>query len=82
MSKYKNIHELSVAFKNGELKNWVLMIDNDNTYLSYIGPCPSGIDAEDFEEQKNDEGEQLWDSPDVYILDQALSAAGIPNKEV
>ena len=86
MAKYKNIEELAVAFKAGELKGWVLMVDNDNTYLRWEGEQPDWNEtpaaAEEFQEKKSDEGEELWDSPDVYILDQALSAAGIPNEGV
>lgn len=82
MAKYKNIQELSDAFKAGELKGWTLMVDNDSTHLSWFGAAPSGVDAEDFEDDKYKEGKLLWDSPDVYILDQALTAAGIPNEGV
>ena len=85
MAKYKNIQELADAFKAGELKDWVLSVDNDNTSLSWRGvnPHPQDTDAsEEFEEEKYDEAQKLWDSPDVYILDQALSAAGIPNEGV
>ena len=84
MAKYKNIQELVDAFKAGELKDWVLMVDNDNTYLRWIGnPFEQDTDAaEQFEEDKYDESRKLWDSPEVYILDQALTAAGIPNEGV
>jgi len=86
MSKYKNIQELADGFKSGELKDWVLMVDNDSTYLRWIGKRPDHDkypDAnEEFMEQKYDEARTLWDSPDVYILDQALSAAGIRNEGV
>jgi len=87
MAKYKNIQELSEAFKSGELEGWTLMVDNDNTYLQWWGPPPEGIEADspagaDFEDEKYEEGKLLWDSPDVYILDQALTAAGIPNGSV
>lgn len=82
MAKYANIQELADAFKAGELIDWVLMVDNDSTHLSYTGTCPSGVDSEEFEEQKYDEGKTLWNSPKVYILDQALTAAGIPNEGV
>ncbi len=82
MAKYKNIQELADAFKAGELKDWVLMVDNDNTHLSFVGVNDSGTSDEDFEDQMYDKGQELWDSPDVYILDQALSAAGIPNDGV
>ena len=88
MAKYKNIQELANAFKAGDLKDWVLMVDNDSTHLQWIGPSPKQPnewlegEAEDFEDAKYDEGKRLWASPDVYILDQALLAAGIPNEGV
>lgn len=87
MAKYKNIKELAEAFKSGKLQNWVLMVDNDNTYLRWIGGVPEQIkvDTDEYDEffdQKNDEARELWDSPTVYILDQALEAAGIPNEGV
>jgi len=85
MAKYKNIQELADGFKRGELKDWVLMVDNDSTYLRFIGGgAPDHIKEPDkhfeWEGQKEEEAYDLWDSPDVYILDQALSAAGIPNE--
>ncbi len=86
MGKYKNIAELAEGFKSGELKDWVLMVDNDNTYLRWIGKCPDyktqPEEYDEFIEKKEAEEATLWDSPDVYILDQALSAAGIPNEGV
>jgi len=86
MSKYKNIQELAKGFKSGDLKDWVLMVDNDSTYLRWIGNRPDydkfPDENEVYMEQKDDESKKLWDSPDVYILGQALSAAGIPNEGV
>lgn len=85
MAKYKNIQELAEAFKAGKLKGWVLMVDNDGTHLSWMGGNPYVQDTDDarnFEDDKYDEGKVLWDSPEVYILDQALTAAGIPNEGV
>ncbi len=86
MAKYKNIQELADGFKKGELKGWVLMVDNDSTHLRWIGKCPDykthSDEYDEFIEQKEEEEEKLWDSPDSYILDQALSAAGIPNEGV
>ncbi len=85
MAKYKNLKELSEAFKAGELENWVLMLDNDKTHLQYHGPLPKGVEpdtneSEEFDEKKYDESEELYDGlNDVYILDQALTLAGIPN---
>ncbi len=88
MAKYKNLKELSEAFKSGELEGWVLAIDNDSTHLSWHGGFPEGTEPDtdegaDFEDEKYDEGKQLYDgSGDVYILDQALTIAGIPNAGV
>ncbi len=86
MAKYKNIRELAEAFKSGELQGWVLMVDNDSTHLRWIGDRPDYDKYpnanEEFMDQKYDESKELWDSPDVYILDQALEAAGIPNEGV
>lgn len=85
MAKYANIQELATAFKAGELKDWVLMVDNDSTHLVWRGSCPfepGSEPAEDFADRKYFEGQLLWDSPEVYILSQALTAAGIPNEGV
>ncbi|HDY87688.1 MAG TPA: hypothetical protein ENH82_06155 [bacterium] len=87
MAKYKSLKELAEAFKLGKLHGWVLMLDNDKTSLHWRGGYPMDIhpdtDAgEAFEEQKYDEGHALYDgSGDMYILDQALQLAGIPNIE-
>lgn len=83
MAKYKNIQELADAFKAGELKGWILSVDNDSTCLQWVGEVPPlGAEgaAEAFEDERYEAGKRLWDSPDVYILDQALTAAGIPNE--
>ena len=62
------------------------MVDNDSTHLGWIGDSPDYEKypdaSEEFQDQKYDEGKALWNSPDSYILDQALSAAGIPNEGV
>lgn len=88
MAKYKNLKELADAFKTGVLKGWVLMLDNDSSHLNWQGALPKGVEpdkqnSEDFEEEKYEEGQQLYDgSGDTYILDQALDIAGIPNMGV
>ena len=87
MAKYKNLKELAEAFRVGDLEGWVLMVDSKSTHLHWHSGHPNGKEltedeAEDFEYQKDDEGYELWDSPDVYILDQALTLAGIPNMGV
>ena len=88
MAKYKNLKELAEAFKTGKLKGWFLELDNDSTSLSWDGGYPDGVDPRsdegaDFENQKYEEGQQLYDgSEDTYILDQALDIVGIPNRGV
>lgn len=88
MAKYKNLRELAAAFNLGKLEGWVLMLDNDSTHLDWQGGFPDGIkpdsdEGEDFCDQKYLEGQELYDgSGDTYILDQALSIAGIPNMGV
>ena len=86
MAKYKNIKELAEGFKSGELKDWVLVVDNDSTCLDWRGERPDYEKfpkaSEEFMDKKYDEGRELWDSSESYILDQALSAAGIPNEGV
>ena len=85
MAKYKNVQALADAFKAGELKDWILMVDNDSTHLDWRGKVPyepGSDEAGHFEDAKYGEGRALWDSPEVYILDQALTAAGIPNEGV
>ena len=86
MVKYRNLYELAEGFKKGELVSWILMVDNDSTYLRWIGSSPDGSDEDElveFEDQKNEESEKLYDgSNDIYILDQALTLAGIPNEGV
>ncbi len=86
--KYGSLKELADAFISGELEGWVLMLDNDSTYLRWQGGLPDGMelnsdDLEEFHEKKDEEGETLYDgSDDVYILDQALDIIGIPNMGV
>ena len=88
MAKYKDLKELSEAFKAGELEGWMLMVDNDCTHLQYHGPLPEGMktdtdESEAFEDKKYDEGKELYNGQgDVYILDQALTLCGIPNEGV
>jgi len=86
MAKYKNLYELAEGFKKGELVGWILMVDNDSTHLGWVGPSPDGSDEDElmeFEDQKYEKGIELYDgSNDIYILDQALTLAGVPNMGV
>lgn len=87
MAKYKNIQELAEGFRSGELKDWILMVDNDSAHLRWIGESPDYDEdsdaSEEFQDQKYDEGKELWDSSGVCFLDQALlTVAGIPNEGV
>ncbi len=88
MGKYKNIQELADAFKAGDLKDWVLVVDKVSTHLRWTGKCsaePGSEEYEFFDDEKYEEGERLWDSwnlLNIYTLGQALTVAGIPNKGV
>ena len=87
MAKYKNFKELAEAFKAGDLKGWVLVLDNDSTSLSWRGGMPDGIEPDTdagkaYGYQKYDESHELYDgSEDTYILPQLFDMVGIPHDE-
>jgi hypothetical protein len=79
--KYKNIKELSVAFKNGLLEGYVLCLDNDFSFLKYAGKVPSGLneeDAEIFRDNKTDEAYKWFKGKGNSDLLDVYKAAGIP----
>lgn len=81
--KYKNLIELAAAYRSGEIKSeeWVLVLDNDSSYLRWNGANPFGRNtraAEDFESAKYDEGEKLFRGKGYSDLEDACKAAGIP----
>ncbi len=80
MAKYKTIVDLAKGFKAGELEGWKFMLDNDNTSLWWWGDGPETFE---FEDEKNRESKELWDSKmPSEVLDEALAALGIPSEGV
>lgn len=85
--KYKNMTALAKAFASGKLdrKQYVLVLDNDDSFLRYCGPLPKGVQkdseaADRWMDEKNDEA-QAWFRGNGYAdLSQACDAAGIPNE--
>jgi hypothetical protein len=81
--KYKNLTKLAEAFKSGELKGYKLILDNDNSFLSYVGKLPEGMrrgteKAEIWLDKKREEADKLYRGNGYSDLQEALEAAGIP----
>lgn len=80
--KYPTIKDLAAAFASGELdkKQYRLTLDNDDSFLSFIGPVPRGADKDCYRDTKNDEC-RTWFRGNGYrdVLD-ACEAAGIPSE--
>jgi hypothetical protein len=76
MLKYKNLTELAAAFKTGELKKnlYMLQLDNDCSSLRYIGPIASEEDLD----EKNDECDDWFRGNGYADLKEACEIAGIP----
>jgi hypothetical protein len=64
------------------MQDWVLILDNDRTFLRWCGenPFPEDSDAyEDYFAQKDHEGQALYAGGSGYHdLAEAMRAAGIP----
>ncbi len=85
--KYKDLKALAAAFVSGELdkENYVLVLDNDDSFLSYRGPLPKGVKkdseaADRWMDEKNDEARAWFRGNGYADLSQACDAAGIPNE--
>ncbi len=79
--KYQNLMELAVAFKEGKLKGYTLMLDNDFSSLRYTGSIPEGLNEEEqeaFTDRKTDEASDLYRGNGYVDIDDACEAAGIP----
>lgn len=83
--KYKTLVELAEAFRTGELSkdHYVLVLDNDCSFLRYIGPRPDGIEeggaAEDeWEDERYEHCKTLFAGNGYSDLEDACTAAGIP----
>ncbi len=83
--KYNNLVELAEAFKRGDLIGFVLMLDNDDSFLRYTGPVPEGLnndEAEIYRDRKTDEASDLFRGHGYEDLGDACKAAGIPSEWV
>ena len=71
--KYTSYAALAAAFKSGELdpEKYVLMLDNDNCYLSYRGDDMDEDDAFDHCEKL------FWGNGD-FDFEEVVTALGIP----
>ena len=79
--KYPTYKALAEAFRKGELKDYVLVLDNDTCYLSFRGKKPAGMSDEawQIEGEKRYEECQEWFHGDGYgDLEPLCEAAGIP----
>lgn len=76
--KFKTLKDLANSFASGELKHYKLILDNDDSFLSYIGPIPEGEDEDCYRDRKNDEAREWYRGNGYADLAEACEAAGIP----
>lgn len=83
--QYKNLKALAEAFASGELdrKQYQLVLDNDCSWLIYVGPLPKGVKRDskeewEFRDRMNDECRQWFSGNGYADLLDACDAAGIP----
>ncbi len=83
--KYKNLAELSEAFKSGELseENYVLIVDNDHSYLTYVGSSPYYAKSDsaqhvEYMQDKDKETAELFSGGGPNDFHEACQALGIP----
>lgn len=74
--KYNSVQEVSDAFRNGELKGYILVVDNDSSYLRYQG---LEGESDEYIEMKDNE-ETLYVGEGQNDIYDALRSAGIPNE--
>lgn len=86
-TKYKNLKQLAAAFASGELdrKKYRLILDNDDSFLTYCGPLPRGMkkdsdEAASWRDSKSDEARQWFRGNGYADLLDACEAAGIPSQ--
>lgn len=76
--KYPTIPALKAAFASGELKDYQLVVDNDDAFLNYVGKVPKGEDADIYRDNKNDECGDWFRGNGYQDIVKAFNAAGIP----
>jgi hypothetical protein len=83
--KYKDLQQVAAAFASGELdrSKYVLILDNDCSYLTYCGPLPDGMiegsaEADAWSAQHHAEVDGWFSGRGYADLLDACLAAGIP----
>lgn len=83
--KYKNLRQLAAAFASGELDKtkYKLILDNDCSFLNYVGPLPMGMKPETDEayewlDEQHEAARKLFEGNGYSDLLDACLAAGIP----
>lgn len=83
--KYKNLQQLAEAFRSGALSRdeYTLILDNDDSFLSYTGPLPDGVEADSEEadiwrDRKSNQARNWFRGNGYADLADACKAAGIP----
>lgn len=79
--KYKNWAELISAFNGGELEDWIVVMDNDDAYLSWCGEIPDDMTEDQeiaFWDAKFKESRKLWRGGGYRDLVDVLNAVGVP----
>lgn len=83
--KYSNLIELAEGFRNGDLEGYILVLDNDSSFLQWVGDNPheEGTDKHDrYQDKMTEKGEKLFLGNGYRDLGDACTAAGIPNEWV
>jgi hypothetical protein len=83
--KYKNLQQLAAAFASGELDKtkYKLILDNDCSFLNYVGPLPEGMkpetdEAYDWLDKQHEAAREMFEGNGYSDLLDACLAAGIP----
>jgi hypothetical protein len=83
--KYKNLQQLAAAFASGELDKtkYKLILDNDCSFLNYVGPLPAGMnpdteEADIWRDEQHEKAHKLFEGNGYRDLLDACLAAGIP----
>lgn len=80
--KYKTLSDLANAFKTGELlkTEWVLVLDNDDSFLRFIGDPQNCEDEDLYRDRMTDHADELYRGNGCADLQEACEAAGIPSE--
>ncbi len=83
--RYKTMKDLAEGFRRGELKGYVLWLDNDCFGLRYDGPVPEGQDSFDYPDERTDEAQGWYRGKGYAQFDlvlELLEVVGVPTEMV